>query len=252
MKTITTRPTPIPRYRKVREYVVSHIQSGAWQSGDPVPSENTLVKRLGVSRMTVNRALRELTHEGLLLRVQGTGTFVAEKRPPADLLELRNIADDIRESGRRHSARLELLRSEKANDAVAQALGLPPGGKVFHSVIVHMADGQPIQIEDRFVNPSAVPDYLSIDFRSVTPNEHLTKMAPPTEVEHIVEAVMPEPRVRKLLRIPADEPCLQLRRRTWSGARVVAAARLIYPGRTHCFGTRFAFRADGKTTRSFI
>jgi len=243
---------PTPRYRRVKEYIVKHIEEGGWRAGEQVPSESTLVRDLKVSRMTVNRALRELSHEGLLVRVQGTGTFVAEKRPIFNLVELRNIAEEIRERGQRHSAHVELLKAEKANPEIARDLGLPPGATVWHSILVHSADGVPLQVEDRYVNPDTAAGYLDADFETVTPNEFLMRAAPATEVEHIVEAVMPDARTRRLLKMAEGEPCLRLRRRTWSGPQIVSAARLLYPGHAHRFATRFSYRADGTSKRSFI
>jgi GntR family histidine utilization transcriptional repressor len=243
---------PTPRYRRVKEYIVKHIESGQWRAGDQVPSESTLVRELKVSRMTVNRALRELTHEGLLLRVQGTGTFVAEKRPMFNLVELRNIAEEIRERGQRHTCQVELLRSEKADAEIARDLGIDPGAAVYHSILVHLADGVPLQVEDRFVNPATAPGYLEADFSTVTPNEFLMQAAPATEVEHIVEATMPDARTRRLLKMKDGEPCLRLKRRTWSGERIVSAATLHYPGHAHRFATRFSHRADGTSKRSYL
>lgn len=253
-----SRPTaeslngPTPRYRRVKEYIVKHIEAGDWRAGDQVPSESTLVRELKVSRMTVNRALRELTHEGLLLRVQGTGTFVAEKRPMFNLVELRNIADEIRDRGQRHASHVELLKSEKANADIARDLGLSPGAQVYHSILVHSADGVPLQVEDRFVNPATAPGYLDADFSAITPNEFLMQAAPATEVEHIVEAAMPDAHIRRLLKMAEDEPCLRLKRRTWSGPQIVSAATLHYPGHAHRFATRFSHRADGTSKRSYL
>src|SRR3546814_20831660 len=78
------------------------------------------------------------------------------------------------------------------------------------------------------------------------------RAAPATEVEHIVEAIMPDARIRRLLKMTEGEPCLRLRRRTWSGPLRVSAARLIYPGHAHRFAHRFYYRTDGTSKRSFI
>ncbi|PJI41930.1 histidine utilization repressor [Ferrovibrio sp.] len=243
---------PTPRYRRVKEFIVRHIEAGDWRAGDQVPSESALVRQLKVSRMTVNRALRELTHEGLVVRVQGTGTFVAEKRPIFNLVELRNIAEEIAERGQRHTARVELLRTERATPEMARELGLNAQAGIYHSVLVHMADGIPLQVEDRFVNPATAPGYLDVDFTIQTPNEFLMRSAPATEVEHIVEAAMADARIRKLLKMSASEPCLRLRRRTWAGAQIVSSAVLWYPGHAHRFTTRFSYRADGTSKRSYL
>ncbi len=66
--------------------------------------------------------------------------------------------------------------------------------------------------------------------------------APLSEVEHVVEAVLPEAEVRELLEIRAGEPCLRLHRRTWSRGRVASSATLTYPGTAHRFSTRFTYR----------
>lgn len=76
-----------------------------------IPSENQLVNELGMSRMTINRALRELTSEGYLERTSGVGTFIAERKPHSNLLQIANIADEIISRGHRyHCEVLELGR----------------------------------------------------------------------------------------------------------------------------------------------
>ena len=95
------------------------------------------MKALGVSRMTINRALRELTIEGMLTRVQGVGTFVATAKPQAALFEVRNIAEEIAERGHQHRAEVLTLKAEPAPENIAATFGLKPGTKVFHSVLLH-------------------------------------------------------------------------------------------------------------------
>src|SRR5688572_32850613 len=110
--------------------ITERIDSGEWQPRHRIPSESELVRDLGVSRMTINRALRELTIEGRLVRVQGVGTFVAEPKAQSALFEVRNIADEIAARGRKHSAQVILLRKEKASADVALSLALRAGDPV--------------------------------------------------------------------------------------------------------------------------
>ena len=98
-----------PLYEKVKDYVLDNIGTGKWGREDRLPSENDLVTALGVSRMTVHRALRELTSQGHLLRIQGVGIFVAPPRPQSALIEINNIASEITQRGGRHAARVILL-----------------------------------------------------------------------------------------------------------------------------------------------
>ena len=220
----------IPRYQQLKAHVVANIQAGRLRPLDRVPSEQDLVRRFGVSRMTANRALRELASEGIVVRQSGVGTFVAEAQGRSHALKVRNIADEIRERGHLHSARVVLMEKAAADRDSAARLELRPGGRQFHSLIVHLENGLPIQVEDRYVSARAAPDYLRQDFTRITPNEYLSRVAPLQTVEHVIRAEGPARRIRSLLRMGADEPCLVIHRRTWSGGRPVSIAHLYHAG----------------------
>lgn len=222
--------TPGPLYLGLKQEIRRRIESREWPPDHRIPSEHALVKSFGVSRMTANRALRELAHEGLIRRVQGVGSFVSQPKGVSALVEVRNIAEEVSERGHVHGSRVVRLLGETGKPSACQALGLPPGSEVFHSLIVHFEDGCPIQIEDRLVNPFAAPAYLSQDFLTTTPNAYLTEIAPISRAEQSVEAVLPDDWECKLLEIERGEPCLSVRRRTWSAGRTVTTARLVYPG----------------------
>lgn len=236
---------PAPLYAGVKQMILDRIASGEWTPHTRVPSENELVADMGVSRMTANRALRELAAEGVLVRIQGVGSFVAESKAHSALFEVRNIAEEIVERGHAHSAQVVLLQEETATPEVSDALDIAISAPVFHSVVVHYENDLPVQIEDRFVNPAAAPDYLTQDFSGFTPNAYLTAVAPLAEAEHVVEAALPQPWECKLLAISRTEPCLLIRRRTWSGTISVSAARLLCPGSRYRLEGRFSPRATG-------
>jgi GntR family histidine utilization transcriptional repressor len=234
---------PAPLYAGVKQMIRARIDSGEWAPNSRVPSENDLVATLGVSRMTANRALRELASEGVLVRLQGVGSFVAEPKGRSPLVEVRNIADEIRERGHAHTAKILMLKEETASPEVSDALDLSLGARVFHSILVHHENDLPIQIEDRFVNPAPAPDYLAQDFQAITPNAYLSAAAPFAGAEHVVEAVLPQPWEGKLLGIPRAEPCLLIRRRTWSGSCTITAVRLLYPGSRYRLEGQFGRRS---------
>ena len=125
---------------------------------------------------------------------------------------------------------MHLLRRERASKDVAAALALQTRDTVFHCVLIHREDGVPVQLEDRYVNPAAAPDFLSLDLTRTTPNAHLMRVAPLPEAEHVVEAILPDATTQRLLEIPAGEPCLLLCRRSWTRHMQVSLARLIHPG----------------------
>ncbi|TYL49500.1 histidine utilization repressor [Marinomonas sp. IMCC 4694] len=226
-----------PIYAKLKHAISLKISSSDWLPNQRIPSEAEIVKALRVSRMTVNRALRELTAEGLLVRHQGLGTFVAEKKAHSALFEVHNIAEEVAARGHTHRSELLVLESTKATMEEAMTLGVRTNHRVFRSVVLHFENNLPIQIEERIVNASLAPDYDKHDFAKHTPYEYLMTAAPMTEGEHLVEAVLPTKIECQRLQIQSTEPCLQIKRRTWAGDSIVTAARLLHPGsRFQLFG----------------
>jgi GntR family transcriptional regulator, histidine utilization repressor len=219
-----------PLYLKIKNHILGRIDSGEWMSSMRVPSENELVKEFSVSRMTTNRALRELTDEGYLIRVAGVGTFVAELKAKSNPLEIHNIADEIR--ARHHEYSAEVLKCEavKANEKIAEIMNIEESEILIHSQIIHMEQGIPIQLEDRLVNEDIVPGYGDQDYTEKTPYEYLIKMAPLQKVEHVVKAIMAPPGIKTLLDMSDDEACLLIERRTWTKGRVASTAKLYHPG----------------------
>ena len=128
---------------------------------------------------------------------------------------------------------------EKAGAELAASLGLRPRGSVFHTVLIHMENGVPIQYEDRYVNPAAAPKYLETDFTVISPTLHLLQHAPLTEASYSIEACLPTAEEAKELAIKRSEPCLIMMRRTVSGTNVASVARLIYPGTRYSFAGQF-------------
>ena len=104
------------------------------------------------------------------------------------------------------------------------------GEIIFKSTLIHLEDQQPIQLEQRIVNATLVPNYGQQDFTQLTPFAYLNKVAPITEGEHLVEAVIPNAIEAQQLAINSTQACLQIKRRTWSGKTIVTSARLLSPG----------------------
>ena len=229
----------IPAYQQVKDGICEKIASGQWSLNDMIPSENQCVAELGVSRMTINRALRELTDQGVLRRVHGLGTFVAEPPRQANLIELRSIADEIAAQGKVHRARVLSLTGEVADVETGRKMEMKPGSRLFRIQLVHYQDEVPIQLETRLVNPSQVPGFMEVDFTITTPTAYLVGEIRPDELEHVVQAIVPDEFVAKHLDISNTEPCLRLNRRTWKDGEVVTSVVMIYPSSRYDLGARY-------------
>ncbi len=230
----------IPLYQVVKQYILEIIESKNWDTSTRLPSENELVELLSVSRMTVNRALRELTSEGYIVRVVGVGSFIAEKKSQSDLMEIRNIADDISIRGHSHHSDIITLEETRATPETAILFGIAAGSRLFHSVILHSESDTPIQVEERYIHPAFAPHYMEEDFSKTTPTEYLLSINNSIdEIEHIIQAEMPSKKVSQLLKIPATEPCLVLQRRTWVGGQVVTKSTMHHPSSLFQLGSRY-------------
>ena len=219
-----------PRYQELKDVIIERILTGSLRPHDRVPSENELVESAGVSRMTANRALRELTKEGYVERVAGSGTFVADLRATSHPLEVRNIADEVSLRGHEHSSTVLKHESVVADGPTSEALKIKRRQRVFHVQLVHHEDGLPIQLEDRYVVRDFSPDFLAQDFAERTPSAYLSEISPLQEAEHVVRAELPSTRIREHLQMAKGEPCLVVARRTWGEGRPVTYGRFYHPG----------------------
>ncbi len=236
---------PIPLYEKVKLFVVDRISGGSLEIGAKLPSENELAAQLSVSRLTVHRALRELASEGVIRRVHGVGSFVAQPRDYASIVHLHNIADVIRSRGAKLSTEVVELSSVSAGVSLGRMFHIPAHAPLFHSLVVYCSDGLPMQLEARYILPDFAPDYLKQDFRTMSTTSYLYSLAAPTRASNIIEAVLPNKREAKLLQILPPEPCLTVTRTTWVQRMLTGFSVFTHPGSRH----RISSEQEGKTIK---
>lgn len=217
------------KFVSIVDFAKRKISAGAWSAGQRVPSENQLSEQFKVSRMTARRALDQLALDGLIVRRRGSGSYIANNGVRSSFLVIRNIADEIAESGRSYSCRVLKHAAIGATRHVATELELSAGDEVYHSLIVHLADGAPVQLEYRYVRKDAVPGYLEADLSIETPNHYLQRSCPLANARQEVGAGLPTRRQCQALGIRHGEPCLVIRRTTSSRNGLVSYARILAP-----------------------
>ena len=228
-----------PVYQEIKDFILARIHAGEWAEGDQVPSENELAREFNVARMTVNRALRELTAEQVLTRTRGSGTFVATPKYESTLVSIRSISDEVAARGHAHRAQVLQVGATVADAKLADEMQLGPGSPIFHSSVLHFENDTPVQFEERWVNPAVAPEYALHDFTATTPNHYLMRVAPLQRVEYRIEATMPDAEIRRLLAMDEREPCLMLHRHTWSQGVVASIVNLWHPGSRYRFTGHF-------------
>ncbi len=240
---------PATLHERILTEVRENILRGAWRPGHRIPFETDMAGQYGVSRMTVNKVLTQLTREGYLERRRKIGTFVAKPRVQSAVMEIANIGEEIRERGESYSFQTVTCETRKAAPGELVALGVSKSDlRVVCLEYVHHADGEPFCHESRIINLDAVPQAETVDFHTEQASTWLLRQVPWSAAEHTIRAVTPALRVLKLLALPAGTACLEIERRTEFEGRPITFARLTYPGTKHQLVAQFAPHGSATAT----
>ncbi|HEY1133639.1 MAG TPA: GntR family transcriptional regulator [Nocardioides sp.] len=212
------------KHVQVREYVRQLV--GEADPGTPAPSERELVQRFGVARMTVRQAMDTLVAEGLLERIPGRGTFVA--KPRNEVGRLLSYTAEMQRRGLHSESQTILARREQAGPGVARALELTEGDAVIHWKRLRRADGQPMCIEDAYLNEVLLPGFLQSGMPTSLYQALTMRGLRPTWAEDSVTADLPTSEEAQSLDIPMGTPVLRVARRAVADDRVVEVSRSVY------------------------
>ena len=215
------------------------ITGGDWPPGFQLPFETDLAEQHGVSRMTMNKVLGQLTREGFLLRRKKLGTFVAQPMAQAAIMAIPDIQAEVEALGLpwRFALTARDMRAPRPDEIKSARIDTP--APVLALTGLHYAGDQPFCLEHRIINPAAAPDFLGVDFATTTPTRYLLEHAPLTEASYTIEASLPSPQEAECLSIAPGAPCLVMTRCTVSGPHVASLARLVYPGLRYSFNGKF-------------
>lgn len=152
-----SRYSSVPLYRQIKDRINRDIEDGAWEPGDSVPSGPELSKRYDVSVTTVRRAMEELMNEGVLVAVQGKGTFVARPKVSIKIPHFRGLTKDMILRGHVPETKLVGEGIVPAGSIVAKALRVDVGYRVSYCERLRLADGEPILFEISYLVPKRFP-----------------------------------------------------------------------------------------------
>ena len=225
---LASGPSHVPLYRKLSSSLHAAIQSGALRAGDGIPPERDLALALGVSRITVRRAIGDLARQGLLFARQGSGTVVAKRMEQA-LSDLGSFSDDIRRRGLVPGSRWisRLLATPSPEEASALQLGA--ADQVIRVERVRTANGAPIAVERAALNAQLLNGdiefgdslYAALRRCGVVPQRALQRLR--AEVARGTDA--------RLLDLADGEPVLSTERRSFSAdGRPIEFTRAVYRG----------------------
>jgi GntR family transcriptional regulator len=201
-------------YAKVEESIAAEIAQGEYRPGDQLPTEDELLQRFEVSRITVRRAIQNLVHRGLLEIRRGRGTFVAEPHIEAELTKLSGFVEDMNAAGRRASARVVSQGVVPATARIAERLQLARGTRVMRIERVRLADGVPVSFDETYLPLTLGKKIVRNDLR-IHPIFTLLEEeygVPLVEADYELEAVTASEIVAEALQVMAGSPIFQIER----------------------------------------
>jgi GntR family transcriptional regulator len=150
----------VPIHAQIRNHLQAAIAEGILKPQERIPSEKALTEMYGVSRMTARQALSALVERGLVYKVQGRGTFVAQQKIDRDLVGLRSLYEELETRGMRVGTKLLSAEVQKADEPTATALEVEPDAPVFILRRLRLADGEPIALHVNTIPVEVCPDLL--------------------------------------------------------------------------------------------
>jgi GntR family transcriptional regulator len=230
-------------YLHVETVLASEIADRTLRVGDQLPTEDSLITRFEVSRITVRRAIQNLVSRGLVEIRRGKGTFVAAPKLTQELTELSGFVEDMRAVGRKPTARVLGKEILTADTTVASHLALTKGERVVRIRRVRLADGVPISFDETYL-PLEIGKKIITNNLKVEPIFSLLERKydiPLLEAEYKLEAVAAEADVAAALRVRQGCPIFRIERTSYStGNRPVDYEKLHYRGDLVRFVTRLA------------
>ncbi|WP_260928386.1 UTRA domain-containing protein [Novosphingobium sp. 9] len=234
-----TVPPGLPLHERIRSDFEQRILAGDLAPGDRLPTEQAVMQVYGCSRMTVNKALSALATAGLIDRRKKAGTFVARPRVHSMVLDVPDIAAQVRERGQSYAYRSIRRRTRPAGEGEDEEALLAGKGSLIEIDGLHMADGKALCIEFRLVSALAVPALAEADFATDPPGTWLLRHVPWTEAETRISAVAATRQEAEWLGVAAGVSCLCVERRTWRGAERITTVRQLFLGEAYDMVARF-------------
>lgn len=223
----------LPLYQQLQRALRDAIEHGELGPDDALPSERQLAAELGISRITVRKAIDGLADEGLLVRRQGSGNFVGS-RIEKNFAKLTSFSEDMRARGRVPSSQWLKRGEGQVTPDEAMRLALSPGASVYRFHRLRFADDEPMALEVCTIAASALP---SVDAVQDSLYEALERAGnrPVRALQRLRAQLLDKEQARLLQAEPGDAGLVVERVGYLRDGRAIELSRSYYRGDTYDF-----------------
>lgn len=222
-----------PLYQQLQRALREAIEGGALGPDDALPSERQLAADLGISRITVRKAIDGLADEGLLVRRQGSGNFVGT-RIEKNFAKLTSFSEDMRARGRSPSTQWLKRQVGQVTPEEAMRLALSPGAQVYRFHRLRLADDEPMAIESCTIAGMALPSAEAVGDSLYAALEQTGNR--PVRALQRLRALLLDAEQARLLEAQAGDAGLLVERVGYlRDGRAIELSQSIYRGDTYDF-----------------
>lgn len=208
LPTALDRDSVIPLYYQIQQELLGHIKLGELKAGDPIPSEQHISAKLGVSRMTARQALKSLCSLGVAYSLRGKGTFVSGNKLEKNFRQVQSFTEEMEALGHRPGSKVLDFKLTPASRDSAEALNLAIGDEVINLRRLRLANTIPMGIECSHLPHHLCPGILGCFnprtslYRNLRERYGIRMLV----ADEVVEAGLASAEEARLLRIPAKTP----------------------------------------------
>ncbi|WP_310620663.1 GntR family transcriptional regulator [Flexibacterium corallicola] len=223
---MTTSPTN--SWKDIREKLLGRIHDRFWQPGEPIPFEADLALEFGCARSTVNRALRDLADNGLLIRKRRGGTRVAFNPPQRATFTISVLRNEVEAQGARYRHTV-IERDMRSLPSVLQgAFPVPSIQELLYLKTLHFSDDRPFVYEERYINLDVVPSAEKEGFDLMSANEWLVHNAPYTHGDISFLAQNANETLAETFDCDVGKALFVMERMTWAQNHPITWVKLVY------------------------
>jgi GntR family transcriptional regulator len=201
---------PEPLWIQAADLIRDEIDKGVLKRGARLAPERELCEQLGISRVTLRRALRQLVEEGLLSASHGRGWYITQRTSKKEWPNrLESFSETAARMGLRTHSAVVRAESNPASLDEAEQLSIAPGTALFRLERVRFLEGVPTALDLTYLPLSLVPDIAEADFAVNSLYATLSAAGiEPARADSTIEAGKADERTARLLRIAAGDPLL--------------------------------------------